>query len=470
MVTSNPFSVTVSSSGYAATHYVTAAASGGGDGSLGDPWTLTEAMAQATAGNVVQVGPGIYNGTNTTSRLTPAWRPANSGTVSEPIVFVAENLASGLDQATIGSNANRTELRSGSTTMGSGCPAFGFLSVDYVRWVGIHVDENNSASRSDTGPVTVWFSNNCRIEHCSINGVDYDWGDNHCGVRIEASIGIAVSDNFIDNFNIPNSHAVGILIYDSNTLDIHHNALTNVSNGMNIKGEADAGAPYLSAPMLVHHNKITCVSANNSKAIITQAPQDNPGYFIDIYQNIIYNSRFSIRLAIISANEAVDFRWVNNTFHTASAEAGEAMCYGAAGGAGSLNGFVFANNVFYDGLSAYTLTVAGDFFSTGTWQNNYYYSIPTGTGFVYDGTAYRDFAWWQTNHEPTALSSDPLLVDFAGNDYRLSDSSQGIGSGDSPCLGDGVDILNLLGGGTSAPINCGAYILSDQSDEIGVRA
>ncbi|MCB9849128.1 MAG: right-handed parallel beta-helix repeat-containing protein [Phycisphaerales bacterium] len=60
--------------------YVTNSASGGGDGSVGDPWTLDEAAANASAGDRVNVLTGTYIRSATLE-------PANDGTRDGPVVW-----------------------------------------------------------------------------------------------------------------------------------------------------------------------------------------------------------------------------------------------------------------------------------------------------------------------------------------------------------------------------------------------
>lgn len=58
--------------------YVTATATGGGNGSLGNPWTIQEAAAAAVAGDRINVKAGTY-------ALTSTFSPANNGTPTNPI-------------------------------------------------------------------------------------------------------------------------------------------------------------------------------------------------------------------------------------------------------------------------------------------------------------------------------------------------------------------------------------------------
>jgi len=76
----------------------------------------------------------------------------------------------------------------------------------------------------------------------------------------------------------------------------------------------------------------------------------------------------------------------------------------------------------------------------------------------------RSLASWATaltqdSVSPVSTLEDPLFTS-AGTDFTLQ--------GTSPCLDDGIDYEQLLGGLATASINRGCYILADQSDVVGL--
>jgi hypothetical protein len=142
------------------THTVTATATGGGDGSDENPWTLKEACTKCTPGSIIGVKAGIYVGERGMG-LYPdtlpyekhcAWHCRVSGTAEQPIFFVAEYPA-----AYTTNQAEYTDLRSGATVVGEGWPVFGQFSgtdvpqVSHIHWIGMYSDDRDTNNRQNFG-------------------------------------------------------------------------------------------------------------------------------------------------------------------------------------------------------------------------------------------------------------------------------------------------------------------------------
>lgn len=222
------------------TRFATVDAPGGGDGSMGSPWTLAEAMANATAGDVVEVGPGVYTAPATEERYAPAWNPANSGEEGRPILFCAR-------YAAVHSETERSELRNDVTTPNEGSPTFGTLNRQHIVWDGFYVNESVSATTADTGPVVVWGSSHVTISRCVIEGATIARADNHNAIRLEAVTNVLLTDNRIFGVRdaaAPNQNHASIMTYDASFVTIEHNEISDGSLGMYLKGDhSEDGLP-----------------------------------------------------------------------------------------------------------------------------------------------------------------------------------------------------------------------------------
>jgi hypothetical protein len=213
--------------------WVVADAPGGGDGSMASPWTLREAMASAVAGDVVEVGPGVYVAPHTPERYEPAFNPANSGEEGNPIVFCARHPA-------VYTETDRSELRNDATEHNEGSPTFGTLNREHIVWDGFYVNENVSPTTADTGPVVVWGSNYVTLTRCVIEGATIERADNHNGLRLEAVTHVVISDNRIfgvhDSVRANQNHA-SIMTYNASFVTIEHNEIHDGDLGMYLKGD-----------------------------------------------------------------------------------------------------------------------------------------------------------------------------------------------------------------------------------------
>lgn len=288
------------------TRWVTSDATGSGDGSMASPWTLAQAMASASAGDVVEVGPGIYDAPATGTRYEPAWNPAASGTAEAPLVFCARHPA-------VHSATERSELRSSG---GAGpSPTFGTNGRDHVVWDGFYVDEAASPSAPDTGPVGVWDSEDVTISRCLIQGATIARDDNHNGLRLEAVRDVRVIDNRIvgirsaSDGGFSRNHA-GIMTYDASHVTIEHNEIADCDAGMYLKGDhADDGHP--SGAFTVRNNWIHDIELN---AIAIIAVDGVDGVGSEIAHNFVADTSAGVLFTDLGGLVPAQIDLHHNTF------------------------------------------------------------------------------------------------------------------------------------------------------------
>jgi len=141
--------------------YVTAAAPGGGDGTSGNPWTLTEALANMVAGDRINVkSDGIYTRTGTDT-------PTADGSASSPIIIrgyhTTIDSASG-DLDTVGRSAAYQKLTTTNFPVIAYDSTFGMNAsgADYVLFQNLRITAtiNQGALRGGI---------NTSIKNCSID-------------------------------------------------------------------------------------------------------------------------------------------------------------------------------------------------------------------------------------------------------------------------------------------------------------
>lgn len=218
--------------GFTCERYVTAGASGSGNGlSLASPWTYTQAMASGGGLNVC-FEPGVYTGTDTNDRfLGPFNVPA--GTTGDPTRFIAKRAAAY-------NLTNRSEFRNGVTTGDDGSVTVSVAGSSHAYWYGPYVDENVSRSMSDTGPATVYNCDDCGMEGARIDGITVTRPDNHNALRVEGTTNSFARNNYLTGTRVTggSSNAAALMIYSTITADFDHNYITNVDTGVYVKGES----------------------------------------------------------------------------------------------------------------------------------------------------------------------------------------------------------------------------------------
>ena len=430
------------------TKLITATATGGGDGSDGNPWTREEGRLNAAAGDIVGVQ-GIHVGSNPGGTLsyTPAFNPANSGTLENPIVFVGDTGA---------------EFRSGATVSGSGWPAFGALTRDHIHYINIRSDNNDANNKSavDSAPCSMWSGEGFKVIGCELIG-ESGLSDNYSGIRFENAVNPQAYENTINGFT-GGTNKAGVIVYKSQNPLIRNNTISNCTHGVQIKGATTGSDIY---GLDIYKNLIH----DCDHAFRLHGPVKGPSNELSlIYQNICYNLvyGFEFTSSATHTGEQDGLRVFNNTFNNLS----DGLFwlnhnYDEAGVVPRDN--TFFNNIVLTANSVIRATYAGastidhhdDF---GTWDRNLYSGITQfgdGTG----GSALETLtlAAWQATYgqDTNSISSNPLFTDAANHDFTLQ--------GGSPALTTGRDNLGTFGT-VDAVIPAGAYVVGDEV--IGVSA
>jgi hypothetical protein len=458
-VASAEASIQVTTSGgatYTPTHYVTATASGSGDGTIGNPWTAQQAVANAQAGNVVQWGPGVY--LLNCSLPLPALVLANNGTAGNPIIHFAQSPA-----ISASSDAQRTILRTASGTGSLMGQRYG-TGGSYTTIDGFQFEARAPYSLQDGSDGYSLFlmrgMNNVRILRCAFDMGDMApysnamWG----GIWGQEVNTLEIADCIFRNSARPVTHQhSAILFYALRNFEIHHNTFSDLNEAIFLKGAVngigcDGGS--------IHHNRI---SDTNHPFYFFRVNVSSASLYVDVYQNLVTDITNTSGMAntwngeIGASNRNV--RMVNNTFYNWTATGGSGFGQNYYTSGPDLTGVVWRNNIWH--------TMSGDYiyetayatnFENQDFDRNFYWAV----GNIGRGVS---FSAWQGSprfNDPNSSQLDPQLVSPATGDFRLA-----TGAG---ARNFGTDVLNLLGNGTSSPINCGAYITAGQTDQIGVRS
>jgi hypothetical protein len=463
---------------YTPNRFVTANASGNGDGSAASPWTLAQAMQSAQPGDVVQVGPGIYAGTYKPNWQEPTFLPARSGLQNSKIVFFAQYPAANYYQNTslvsdVRNNGTYTQNAGAAST---GSAAIGCFSRNYIVWDGFYVDEIYVAWAGDGGPVADRNSVGCEFRRNFIkmreqltpleNGVPAR--TNHRGIASEDSDGVKILDNIIEGegyrTNDPNrvyNGESGILMYDTKNYEIAHNILRNMKHAFYPKGVHDGEFPLV--PGSFHHNLIEgCENAHEFNGIAATSTVAAQNEFLDIFQNIYINNLKIFNIRPPSTTDGPQqWRFVNNTVYNSQNGHGIAGFNANSTTAGELT--MYRNNIFVGIATAWEI-YQGDYASSYGKSDiayNRYFTVNT----FYNIGNLNLSAWKNLGADAFSSEGDPLFISANNRDFRLQSGSSVLRTG----VNRGIDILNLQGEGTSASINLGAIISSNQSEVVGIR-
>lgn len=192
----------------------TRALNNNGDGTLGDPWNLSQAKALPVAGDVVGILPSgdsaaILTTTNTDD--TPAFTPTNSGSGdanANRLIYVTKYAAVAL--ANVGTNANRTEFRhdgseptisGGGTGLGTGCPIIGSNNKDYITFDGFYIDQSHAWMKEDSGNLRAEACTGVKFLNFVIAGTAHTVASNCVAYRPHNAVDTVLSNFRISGFS-----------------------------------------------------------------------------------------------------------------------------------------------------------------------------------------------------------------------------------------------------------------------------
>lgn len=427
-----------------------------GTGSEASPYQPSQAFALNPNGQqaIFEWLPGNldYTDARGSGLKYPRWTPQFSGASGNPIIHRARYKAA--DPAV--NSSNYTSIRRvgglgsilGPGNGGSTLTDIYFDGFNLPTWAG------SAGAQSETMQYSTWDAARCKGVRLRIDGESAGAitvpSNNYGGVWHQNTDDCELADCLIQNIGSTSGTQIwsGAEHYACQGLNIHHCDFINIrGQGIFQKGEGaqiNSGNRY-------HHNRLSEIRGNNSALFqFVQETGTNLANASWWYQNLVYDCDLAVKTNSVSGFSSGVY-FVNNTF---------ARCG---------NGFYFnnfshdpswflRNNIWFDvGFSYYPEDGTG--FMTYAPDVDIDYNRHFGSTGVMSNDGTRNLAFVQSNYgvDPHGQSSNPAFTDAANDDFRRAFDELGI------------DILNLLGGGTGAAINQGAFILPDQSDRIGRR-
>lgn len=393
----------------------------------------------AQAGDTVIVKPGTYTTNEPGAWNTNIYRTANSGTVSAPITFRAETKGTVILQSTNGVSI-------------IGCSD----GKNYITWNGFYIDAANLGPASEITGIVVMWEDGCQLLNTEIKGrAGTGNPDNlHIGIFIENAASPVVKNCKISGITHKSGGAGGnvggIMTYCSTNVLFEHNEIYGMtgSSYMGIYLKWCTGSTDNSG--IIRYNLLHDIGGS--------ALQFSLANGVDIYQNIVYNVGTGVRLFNQGGGRPINMRVVNNVFDSTE------RVFEITGGT------ALTGNKVYNNIEMYN---TDRWLSIGEWESaangyladtaktdlqyNCYYNqsgqmANSGTNYYPTFSTYRAAC---PNQDVSSFTLDPQVVDRTNHSYKLAPGSRSINAG--------IDILNLLGGGTSAPINLGAYVTGNET-------
>jgi hypothetical protein len=463
---------------FVATHWVSATATGSGNGTQQNPYTLVQALQLAQPGWRVSCGPGDYMGVDNGQRFDASFRILANGTETNPIIFFAQNYAAL-------NTTGRSVLKHNGTQQGYGCPVLGLDTGHH--WYGFYISESFAPTGADTGPIVCGGKYN-RISYFRIDRGPTTWPlfgsgentfgeNNHAAIRFEGDgcQNNLVSDCWIENYSRENAFGSeqGIQLFSpggsstatsTGRITIENCYFDNVETALTSKGAGEDR--WILGGIIFRRNLVRASTFATTAGAVNFMDTSGELGRNQVYQNIQVGGNFHVICMLQAGYPIRDIDVINNTLIN-SVKIGEMEgIHTARGGAGTIgSGWRIHNNIktgtaplfnfAFDDQSDAAVQSRSHNLSFGHSRWGYVDSRGTGT---------QSLAQWQaaTVFDDFSLESDPLLASSAWNNADLGKLQPA-----SPARNAAIDLLNLNGGGTSATCHMGAY--SNDTVVIGIR-
>lgn len=378
----------------ATTYYVSNSGDNSNDGLSPDNAfeTIQFAEDQAVPGDSIIVANGSYAG----------FYVDVSGTMSAPIVFLAEGDAVMITSPTSTNDGINVEGVEGAT-------------VDFIEINGFIVDD-----MPRNGIRLVW-ANNCIVRHCS------------CDNNFERGILTGFTNDILLEYNVCTNSIDEHGIYVSNSSDrsiiryniCHHNN----GGGIQINADASLGGDGISSDPEIYGNVLYENGNGGGAAINLDGVQGAL-----IYNNLLYeNHATGIALfQIDGGGPSINATVVHNTIVQASNGRWCLLLVNGATGAKVYNNILINQHPFRGSIAVSSNSL------TGLVSD---YNIVVNSFSDDGGSTFLDFAEWQDlGYDADSDLAEPIpdiFVDPSGGDYHLLDASQPVDAGNG-ALSQGV--------------------------------
>jgi hypothetical protein len=450
--------------------YVDPEKTSSGSGTLEDPYNPTQGLAiTASSEDEDRVvlwlqGTLTVNGANAAGQKYPTLVPASGASATRRVIHKAQYP---------GDPARATRLTRGT----GGGTLIGFWQSEFVVIDGFVIESLSGSPQTQAGGgsgevalVGFWESENVAAVRMYLDmlGDHFGTDGNRSVVHIEFVDGFELADSYITSTGSTLTggaphNTTGIMIFNSANGSIHHNTLEVLPTAIWSKGQREG---IQVANIDIHHNR---VDESNGGIVISNPIQTNPANWVRVYQNVVTRAQIALAAKSYGSNEPAGIAFVNNTvgngyrYESGTWQPGGFVTQGPAGS--FVDGTIVVRNNAYVNVYACNWTYTdGSHTDRLRWDYN---GCSGYTQFAGDpeGSSISVSAW-QGDTPPRDEhglfdDTDPLFADAENGDFRLESGS--------PYRNAATDYLNLLGNGTNGPINIGAYITSDMSDQIGRR-